>query len=140
MTLRATFDTNVHVSALNYEGPPAQLLALAALGAFQLQLSDAILDEISRVLLEYFNWNSADIQDARTMLQTISQHVHPHIILNVVERDPDDNHILECSQASRSDYIVTKDKHLLDLKIYAGARIIKPHEFLCIMQQHAQEL
>ena len=138
MTQRATFDTNVHVSALNYEGPPVQLLALAAIGAFRLQLSKAILDETSRLLLEYFHWHPDD-EEARTMLQAISQHVDPHVILTVVERDPDDNHILECSQASRSDYIVTKDKHLLDLKIYAGARIIKPHEFLMIVQERMQE-
>ena len=139
MTQRATFDTNVHVSALHYHGPPAQLLALAAIGALHLQLSKAILDETSRVLLEYFHWHPADVQDARMMLQAISHHVEPHVILDVVERDPDDNHILERAQASRSDYIVTKDKHLLDLKVYAGARIIKPHEFLGILQQRAQE-
>jgi uncharacterized protein len=137
--LRATFDTNVHVSALNYKGPPAQLLELAAIGAFRLQLSPAILDETARVLAEDFRWTLSDIQEARIMLQTISQYVNPRVVLDVVKRDPDDNRILECSQASRSDYIVTKDKDLLDLKVYAGAGIIKPHQFLTLVKQHAYE-
>ncbi|MBV9678019.1 MAG: hypothetical protein JO185_16905 [Acidobacteriaceae bacterium] len=45
-----------------------------------------------------------------------------------------------CSQAERSDYIVTKDKHLLDLNIYAGARIIKPHEFLSVQNNYCNFL
>jgi predicted nucleic acid-binding protein len=61
------------------------------------------------------------------------------VVLDVVKRDPEDNRILECSQASGSDYIVTKDKDLLDLKVYAGARIIKPHPFLSLVKQHVYE-
>ena len=50
-----------------------------------------------------------------------------HVDLNVIERDPDDNRILECSQA---DLIVTSDKDLLDFGVYAGADIIRPGKFL----------
>ena len=60
----------------------------------------------------------------------------PHVRVEVVERDSDDNRILECSQTSGSDYIVTGDKDLLDLKQYAGARIVRPAEFLAILQAH----
>ena len=132
--MRSTFDTNVYVSALNYQGPPARLLELAALGIFHLQLSSAILDETSRVLIEDFHWPVDDVQQANAVLWSISQWVTPHVELDVVKRDPDDNRILECSQASQSDYIVTKDKDLLDLKHYAGARIIKPDQFLALVQ------
>lgn len=72
------------------------------------------------------------------MLSAISQHAVPHVELDIVERDPDDNRILEYSQASKSDYIITGDKDLLELKTYAGAAIIKPGEFLAMYHQQAR--
>ena len=68
------------------------------------------------------------------MFLSFAHDVHPHIELDVVKRDPDDNRILECAQASGSDYVVTGDKDLLDLKHYAGARIVKPKEFLSLVR------
>jgi predicted nucleic acid-binding protein len=51
---------------------------------------------------------------------------------NVVKADPDDDKIVECAVAARSDYIVTGDKHLLMLGSYRGTRIAKAAEFLAL--------
>ena len=132
--MRVTFDSNVFVSALNYQGPPARLLELAAVEAFHLQLSAEILDETIRILSSKFRWPVEDIMEARTVLSAVSQHVIPHVQLDVVKRDPDDNRVLECAQSSGSDYIVTGDKDLLDLKHHAGARILRPAELLMLLE------
>jgi putative PIN family toxin of toxin-antitoxin system len=42
--------------------------------------------------------------------------VNPTLKVNVVKDDPDDNCIIECAIESNSDYIITYDKHLLNLK------------------------
>ena len=47
-----------------------------------------------------------------------------------LREDPDDNRILECAVAARSDYIVTEDKDLLRLREYGGARIMTIGNFL----------
>ena len=70
----------------------------------------------------------------RAFLLSISQHVTPHVELDVIHRDRDDDRILECALASRSDYIVTNDRDLLDVKCYAGADIITPIDFVARMQ------
>lgn len=132
--MRVTFDSNVFVSALNYQGPPSRLLELAAVDAFDLQLSDKILEETTRILANKFRWPAEDIAQVRDVLSLVSQRVIPHVELDVLKRDPDDNRILECAQSSGSDYIVTGDKDLLDLRQYAGARILKPSEFLSVLQ------
>jgi putative PIN family toxin of toxin-antitoxin system len=132
--VRVTFDSNVFVSALNYQGPPARLLELAAVDAFRLQLSAEILDETMRILAEKFHWPAPDVVEARDVLSSVSQRVIPHVELEVVKRDPDDNRILECAQASSSDYIVSGDKDLLDIRHHAGARILKPAEFLSLLR------
>ena len=104
---RVTFDTNVYVSALTHQGLAARLLLLASVGVFALQISDTILDESVEVLEHNFFWPQEELQTVRPILLSTAQHVTPHLELAVVERDPDDR-ILECSQASRSDYIVTE--------------------------------
>ena len=137
---RAVFDTNVLVSGLlGKRGAAPRLLALARDGVFALQISAAILDETAEILAREFDWTRERIAITRAFLSSITQHVTPHVELDVIARDRDDNRILECSLASRSDYIVTFDKDLLDLKVYAGALIIKPQEFLRIVQPRAQE-
>jgi putative PIN family toxin of toxin-antitoxin system len=48
--------------------------------------------------------------------------------LDVVE-DPDDNKILESAVASKSDYLVTSDNHLLKIGEYESTKIISPSGF-----------
>jgi uncharacterized protein len=67
----------------------------------------------------------------------MAQLVTPHVELDVIKDDPDDDRILECAQASQSDYLVTSDKDLLRLRQYAGTRILMPADFLALTQRHA---
>ena len=137
---RVTVDTNVFISGLiSGRGVCARLLALAEEGAFAIQLSEPIQDEVCTVLARDFDWSEERISQARTFLSSISQHVTPHLELDVVKRDPPDNRILECSQASKSEYIVTSDKDLLSLGVHEGATIIKPSKYLTVMLQDRSE-
>jgi predicted nucleic acid-binding protein len=43
--------------------------------------------------------------------------------------DPEDNKILESAVSSNADYIVTSDKHLLDLNRYGSIQILSPSSF-----------
>jgi hypothetical protein len=49
-----TLDTNIYVSALEFGGVNARLLGLARAGAFRIDVSDAILDELVSVLRDDF--------------------------------------------------------------------------------------
>jgi predicted nucleic acid-binding protein len=51
----------------------------------------------------------------------------------LVKADADDDSILECAKAARSDFLVTGDKHLLKLESFRGTRIIKPAAFLALI-------
>jgi len=52
---RATADSNIWVSGLNWYGKPHELLNLARDGKIELAISDAILDEFSRILHDNLN-------------------------------------------------------------------------------------
>jgi len=50
----------------------------------------------------------------------------------VIEQDPDDNRILECAVEGNVNYIVSGDRHLLNLGRYRGIEIITISEFLLL--------
>jgi putative PIN family toxin of toxin-antitoxin system len=48
--------------------------------------------------------------------------------LKVIEADETDNRILECAVSGRAEYIVSGDRHLLNLREYKGIKIVKATE------------
>lgn len=47
-------------------------------------------------------------------------------------RDPEDNFVLELAETVKADYLITRDKDLLELpqKEWKNTKIVKPEEFL----------
>ena len=69
--LRVTADTNVIISGLNFSGNPRRILQMAEDGVIQLAISDAILDEVVKVLRrEKLGWEEEEI---RRFLRQISR-------------------------------------------------------------------
>ena len=127
---RATADSNIWVSGLNWYGKPHELLNLARDGKIELAISDAILDEFSRILHDKLEWSDDRLNSMRTEVATFTKRVSSTETLDVVKADPDDNRILECAVAAGSDVIVTGDAHLLQLGAYRGIKIMKVADFL----------
>jgi uncharacterized protein len=127
---RATADSNIWVSGLNWYGKPHELLNLARDGTIELAISDAILDEFSRILHDKLEWSNDRLNSMRAEVATFTKRVSSTETLDVVKADPDDNRILECAVAAGSDVIVTGDAHLLQLGAYRGIKIMKVADFL----------
>ena len=72
-----------------------------------------------------------DARDAKAFVRSVAEVVHPTIVLDEVENDPDDNRMLECAVWAEADLIVTGDKaHLQPLKIFRGIPIVSPRQFV----------
>jgi uncharacterized protein len=128
---RITLDTNIYISALNFsKGKPKQLLQLAINGVIRVAISDAILQEVLRVMRDKFHATSEDLQEAEEIISGCTERVVPALKLDVIKEDPDDNRILECAVAAGSDYLVTGDNDLLRLGEYGGIKIVKVSDFL----------
>jgi putative PIN family toxin of toxin-antitoxin system len=132
--LSATFDSNVFVSALNYDGIPRRILNLAREGKIRLDISDGIYLETARVLYEKFKWIEADVNTLRDHLAGFANRVEPTERLTVVKDDPGDDKIVECAAAAGSDYLVTGDRHILKLGSHGKTQIVRPVEFLAVAQ------
>lgn len=50
--------------------------------------------------------------------------------LNIISEDLEDNKFLECAKAAKADYIITNDRHLLDLNKFGNTKIVRPSEFI----------
>ena len=58
----------------------------------------------------------------------LTQVITPAHITRVVPKDADDDAVLACALAAQADWIVSGDKHLLNLKRYQDMRIIDAAE------------
>jgi len=58
----------------------------------------------------------------------VSKKVNPKRKINACP-DRSDNRFLEAAVAGNADYIITSDRHLLDMKEFEGVKILKPREF-----------
>ena len=131
--MRVVYDTNVYVSGSFWEGPPKELIKAAINREVELVVSEAILEELSKVLQGSLGVTSDETSAIIRDIVMISTVAYPRISLNVV-RDKKDNRVLECAVEGRCDYLVTGDSDLLVLRRYNDVRIVTPKEFLEILR------
>ena len=126
---RVVADSNVIISALYLGGTPERVLELARQGSIELFYSSFILEEVARILKgPKFRWAEARIEDA---IGSFPARLAPPARRRLsVVRDPTDNRVLECAVAARAHYLVTGDRHLLELGSYFRLRIVTARDLL----------
>ncbi len=85
-------------------------------------LSMPILDELEGVLRRN-EIPEHEIYYIRNVLAFHSKIVEPQKKITIIKDDPD-NRILEAAAEGKADFIVSNDKHLLDLKEFEGIKIM----------------
>ena len=134
---RAVLDTNVLVSAfIRPAGPPGRLLVeLATREAFELVLSESIVDELRRALRypavrKRLLLSDDELDTLVAMLEILSTVVDPSGAVAGGSRDPSDDHILAAAVEGCAEYIVSGDDDLLSMAELEGIRIVTPRQFL----------
>lgn len=128
---RVVFDTNVFLSALTFCGKPEVVFEMARAGKIQLVVSPSILAELASILENKFAWDDEDVREALMVVGRHADLVKPGLRLRVLEDDAD-NRILECAVEGQANWIVSGDRHLLDLKEFRGIPIARVSDFLSI--------
>ena len=127
--MRITVDTNFLISATQWDNSVAHKLLIKLIKTnVEIFTIKEILDEFSKVLKRDFKYREEETDEIIQKVLCFTTLVEPKEKVNVVKNDPDDNIIIECALASKSSYILTYDKHLLNIKDYEGIKIIKPEE------------
>jgi len=134
---KAVFDTNVYVSAAVYGGKPEILFRLSwgSDKQYNLYTSDEILRETVRVLSsDKFQFTREEVTDVLAIIVEAADVVEPKTRISVLS-DDSDNRVLECTVKAKADFIVSGDRHLLDLGKYKKIPVLKPAEFLTLLEE-----
>lgn len=128
---KVVIDNNVLVSAFGWHGKPEEVVKLAAAGRIANFTSMAMLSELARVVgypkLRFPESLQAEIIET---VFTSSSLVNVSETLKVIKSDPADNRVLECAVVGCVDFIISGDRHLLDLKKFGDIAIVTPEDFL----------
>jgi uncharacterized protein len=130
---RAVLDTNVWLGAILWRGAAFQARRRAETGDYTAVTSNAILHELVEVLRFDFGLPDEFIFEWWIHLNRLCDVVRVTSQLNVVERDPDDDKFVECAADGQCEYVVSRDRHLLDLKSYNDIQFITVGSFLQVL-------
>ena len=138
---RVVLDSVVAVSAFLTTGLTAELIYQCQEKVY-LYTSEEILQEIRRVLLEKehirnrYHYTTTDANTFVAQLREISTVVTQLPEISIIERDPKDDMIIACAIAASADYIVSRDRDLLDLRKYQHIQIVSPEDFMPILREN----
>ncbi len=138
--IRAVLDTNTLVSAvINVTSSVAsEIYQNCKDKHFLLIISPSILAEVDNVLrrdrvMKSHKRSIQELQEIIREMADVSSVVPGRIKIEMV-RDPDDDKIISAAIEGKADYIVSRDRDLLDIKEYQGIKIITPEKFMGILR------
>ena len=130
--IRAVIDTNVFISSVLFEGASQQLIDCWKKAKFIFLMSKPILEEYIKVL-SYPKFKLSQDEIKEIVEEELLPFVEVVVIkssISVIKEDPFDNIFLSTALEGKADFIVSGDRHLLDLKEYRRIRIIELNNFI----------
>jgi putative PIN family toxin of toxin-antitoxin system len=134
--VRVVIDSSVVVAALTTPNPESVsrvVLAAVAAGLVDLVLTDELEAEYRRAV----EYPQVGRQAARVNRQGFvdaivgtADRVEAGNAVGAVPADPGDDMVVAAALAGRADFLVTLDRHLLDLAGLPGVVILRPGDFL----------
>lgn len=131
---RVVLDTNIFVS-MALGGHVGKINDEWRAGKFTLVVSENIVSEYLAVLQRpKLRLKSRTIATIVNRVYRKAEFVAPEEKILVVLADTSDNKFLEAAITGKTDYIISGDKHLLELKEYKSIPIITAREFIDILE------
>jgi len=130
MLLKVIVDTNCLVSAFYSSNHSRQIIDLARKKKILIITSKTLNAELSEVFHRKVLANQLKKNHFLNKILALSYVVSPTKTITAIDRDPDDDRVLEAAIEGKCEYIISGDKDLLELKKYKKIRIVTPKEFL----------
>lgn len=118
-----------------WRGGPYRCLLAAQAGIIELILFEPILSEFQRVLSGKFHLTPGQVEDNLAAMRASATLVTIAGTLHVVSDGPDDDKFIETAQVARAEYLISGDRHLLNLGSYEGVTILNTRAFLDLVAQ-----
>ncbi len=127
--MRIAVDSSVLIAAhISRAGVCAEMLEDILLH-HELVISDFILEELVRKLVEKFNFPRRDADQVGAFLRRVAIVVEPTDLPSNLCRDPTDVPVLGTAVAGECALLISVDRDLLDMKTIREIPIIRPGEY-----------
>jgi putative PIN family toxin of toxin-antitoxin system len=135
--MKVFFDTNVYVAEALLGETAAELLAATERASWRVFASPYLLDELDRVL-DRLGFSGRLAQLSRQRIVRRAALVEVGTSRHEVPADVADTPILRSAIEAGVDYLVTNDRHLLDLDPYEGVRIVSMADYRQVLVNEGQ--
>lgn len=137
--MKVVFDTNIWLSGIFWKGEASKVIESCINKKIEIIITNEILTEIIEVLnkeLKFQKFIENRKQSVEDLIRTIlsfSTLIKTTSKINLIKDHLQDNIILEAALDGNSDYIVSYNKHVLNMLEFREIKIITPKEFLEIL-------
>ena len=133
--IRVVIDTNIFISSFfNPKGNPKRVIDLWKNRKITLCVTEEILEEYVEVLARLGFSNEPELEELLRLFKKKNNitYIASTPKFSLIKDDPSDDKFIECAVVANAQYIISGDKHLLNLKTFRNISIISPSEFLNI--------
>jgi putative PIN family toxin of toxin-antitoxin system len=127
--MKVFLDANVWVCGLTARGVCVDVIRIAATNGW-LVATDAVSEEVIRVLADKFDADAAQLARARQLLAQASEPEEDIAVKFPKLRDVADEAILRSALRSGARVFVTGDRDFLDVRGKLPLRVLSPREFI----------
>ena len=138
--MKVVLDTNVLLSTIFWQGEANKVIENCKRKNIQIIVTDKILSEIIDVLNKeakfqrFISNRNECVGGLIRAILSIAVLKKSKTKLEIIKEDPKDNIILESALDGKVNYIVSYDKHLLNMLEFRKIKILKPGEFLKLIR------
>ena len=131
--MKIVLDANIFISSFFWGGNPKAIVERIISGIDELFITKEILDEIEEVIRRpKFHADNDMINYFISSIEEIGNKITAQKLVKIGSRDRSDNKYIECGIAANTDYIISGDIHLLELKKYENIKIVSAKDYLDI--------
>lgn len=128
--MRLVLDTNTIISSTLWDNSVSHKLLIELINKnVEIFTTTEILNEYKKVIIRDFDYSEEEADEIIRKLVSFIKIIEPKTRVDIIKDDSEDNKILECAIESNSDFILSYDKHLLNVKQFQQIKIIIPEEF-----------
>ena len=133
--MKIVVDANIFISSFFWGGSPRRIVERIIAGKDVLFITKEILDEIGDVIRRpKFHASENEIHYFMNSIEELGNRITAKNKIENVSIDEDDNKYIECGIAASVDYIISGDKHLLEIEEYENIKIIDARKYLEIVE------
>ena len=133
--MKVFFDSNIYIAEALLGRAAERMIRATRRARWRIFTSHYIVHEVSEVLtlVLRFSHRLASLTSRRILRRAALARIAKQAR---VPRDPDDSPVLQAALGCGADYLVTNDRHLLELDPYKGLRIISMSAYHQLLQGH----